>query len=144
MSGQPWRIKPVLPVTKGLGAVAIVVLVTAFGRDDRVQWVLAGAVAVGLALWALRDLVAPIRLAADAEGVTVIEGFARRRWLPWAEIDRVRLDRRQRLGLTTEMLEIDADDALFLFSMHDLGADPHDVLAELEELRATWEKAQDR
>jgi hypothetical protein len=144
MSGQPWRIKPVLPVTKGLGAVAIVVLVTAFGRDDRVQWVLAGAVTVGLALWALRDLVAPIRLAADAEGVTVIEGFARRRWLPWAEIDRVRLDRRQRLGLTTELLEIDADDALFLHSMHDLGADPHDVLAELEELRATWEKAQER
>lgn len=141
MSGQPWRIKPVLPVTKGLGAVAVVVLVTAFGRDDAVQWVLAGAVTIGLALWALRDLVAPIRLAADAEGVTVIDGFARRRWLPWAQIDRVRLDRRERLGLTTEMLEIDAEEALYLYSLHDLGADPHDVLAELEQLRAENSKA---
>jgi hypothetical protein len=144
MSGQPWRIRPVLPVTKGLGAIAIVVLVTAFGRDDRVQWVLAGAVALGLTLWALRDLVAPVRLAADADGLTVIDGFARRRRLSWAEIDRVRLDRRERLGLTTALLEIDTDDALYLHSMHDLGADPHDVLAELEQLRAQWAKDQDR
>lgn len=136
MSGQPWRIKPVLPVTKGLAAIAIVVLVTAFGRDDRVQWVLAGTVALGLFAWALRDVIAPIRLAADAEGLTVVAGYARRRWLPWAEIERVRLDRRERLGLTTELLEVDADDALYLYSMHDLGADPRDVLAELERLRS--------
>ena len=31
---QPWRIKPVLPVTKLLGAVAVLVLVLAFGRED--------------------------------------------------------------------------------------------------------------
>jgi hypothetical protein len=141
MSGQPWRIKPVVPVTKGLGAVAVVVLVFAFGRDDAVQWVLAGAVALGLAVWALRDVVAPIRLAADTSGVTVVAGFRRRRWLPWPEIERVRLDRRVRLGLTAELLEIDADDALFLFSMHDLGTDPQDVLAELEELRTQHDKA---
>jgi hypothetical protein len=133
--------KPVVPVTKGLGAVAIVVLVFAFGRDDAVQWVLAGAVAVGLAGWALRDLVAPVRLAADTTGVTVVVGFRRRRWLPWSEIERVRLDRRVRLGLAAELLELDADDALFLFSMHDLGADPHDVLAELEDLRTQHDKA---
>jgi hypothetical protein len=136
MSGQPWRIKPVLPVTKALGAVAVMVLVTAFGRGDAIQWVLASAVTIGLALWALRDVVAPVRLAADAEGVTVIAGFARRVWLPWAQIDRVRLDRRERLGIATEMLEVDVDETLYLFSMHDLGADPHDVLAELEQLRA--------
>jgi len=141
MSGQPWRIKPVVPVTKGLGAVAVVVLVFAFGRDDAVQWVLAGAVALGLAVWALRDVVAPIRLAADTTGVTVVAGFRRRRWLPWPEVERVRLDRRVRLGLTAELLEIDADDALFLFSMHDLGTDPQDVLAELEELRTQHDKA---
>ena len=125
-----------LPVTKGLGAVAILVLVFAFGREDPVQWVMAGVVAVALGAWALRDVVAPVRLAADREGITVVAGFARRRRLPWAQIERVRLDRRERLGATSEMLEVDADDALFLFSMHDLGADPHDVLAELEQLRA--------
>jgi hypothetical protein len=136
MSPQPWRIKPVLPVTKGLGAVAVVVLVFAFGREDPVQWVRAGTVAIGLAAWAARDLVAPVRLAADRDGITVVAGFARRRRLPWAQIERVRLDRRDRLGITSEMLEVDADDALFLFSMHDLGAEPHEVLPVLERLRA--------
>ncbi len=125
-----------LPVTKGLGAVAVVVLVFAFGRDDPVQWAMAVAVAAGLAVWALRDVVAPVRLAADHEGITVVTGFAGRRRLVWAQIERVRLDRRDRLGITTEMLEVDADDALFLFSMHDLGADPHEVLEVLEKLRA--------
>ena len=140
MSPQPWRIKPVLPVTKLLGAVAIVVLAFAFVRRDPVQWVLAGAAAAGLAIGALRDLIAPVRLAADAEGVTVVVGYAGRRRLGWAEIDRVRLDRRERFGIAAEMLEIDADDALFLFSMHDLGADPRDVLQTRDEHRARWEK----
>lgn len=125
-----------LPVTKGLGAVAVLVLVFAFGRDDPVQWVMAAAAAIGLAGWALRDLVAPVRLAADREGITVVAGFARRRRLAWAQIERVRLDRRDRLGISSEMLEVDADDALFLFSVHDLGVDPHDVLPVLEALRA--------
>lgn len=131
---QPWRIKPVLPVTKFLGAVAILVLVFAFGRDDAVQWVMAGTVAAGVAIWGIRDLVAPVRLAADAEGVTVVAGFARRRWLPWSQIEAVRLDRRERLGVSSNLVEVDADDALFMFSMHDLGADPHEVIRVLEDL----------
>jgi hypothetical protein len=135
-SPQPWRIKPVLPVTKFLGAVAVLVLVFAFGREDIVQWVLAGAVSAGLAIWAVRDLIAPVRLAADAEGVTVIAGYARRRWLPWVQIAAVRLDHRDRLGVTSNLVEIDADDALYLFSVHDLGAEPRDVLAVLEQLQA--------
>ena len=123
-----------LPVTKFLGAVAILVLVFAFGRDDAVEWVLAGAVAAGVVVWGIRDLVAPVRLAADAEGVTVVAGFARRRRLRWSEIEAVRLDRRERLGVTSNLLEIDADDALYLFSMHDLGADPHDIVELLDHL----------
>ena len=93
-----------LPVTKGLGAVAVPILVFAFGRNDPVQWVMAG--------------------------------YARRRRIPWSAIERVRLDRRDRLGITSELLEIDADDALFLFSMHDLGAEPEEVLASLQALRS--------
>jgi hypothetical protein len=135
-SPQPWRIKPVLPVTKLLGAVAVLVLVFAFGRDDAVQWLLAACVSAGLAAWAGRDLIAPVRLAADAEGVTVIAGYARRVRLPWAQIAAVRLDRRDRFGIGTDMVEIDADDALYLFSKHDLGAEPRDVLAVLEQLHA--------
>ena len=135
-SPQPWRIKPVLPVTKLLGAVAVLVLVFAFGRDDAVEWFLAVALSVGLTGWAVRDLIAPVRLAADAEGVTVIAGYARRRRLPWGQIAAVRLDHRDRLGVRNEMVEIDADDALYLFSLHDLGAEPREVLAVLEQLHA--------
>jgi len=132
---QPWRIRPVLPVTKGLGGIAVLVLVLAFGREDPVQWGMATAVAAALVIWALRDVIAPVRLAADAEGVTVVTGYAHRRRLRWSEIERVRLDHRDRLGVSSVLLEIDADDALYLFSMHDLGADPREVLETVERLR---------
>jgi hypothetical protein len=131
MSPQPWRIRPVLPVAKLLGAVAIIVLVLAVGRDDPVQWFLAVAVAVGLAGWALRDVVTPVRLAADPDGLTVVVGFAGHRRLAWAEIERVRIDRRDRLGVRTELLEVDAGDSLYLFSRYELGAEPADVLESL-------------
>jgi hypothetical protein len=136
MSPQSWRIRPILPVAKLLGAAAIVVLALAFRRDDPVQWFLAAAVTVGLAGWAARDLIAPVRLAADAEGVTVVVGFAGRRRLSWAEIERVRVDRRERLGLRAELLEVDAGDSLHLFSRNDLGAEPDEVLATLLALRS--------
>jgi hypothetical protein len=137
MSPQPSRIKSVLPVAKALGAVAVLVLVLAFGRDDPVQWFLAVTAAVGLAGWALRDLIAPVRLAADPDGVTVVVGYAGRRRLAWSQIDRVRMDRRERLGLRTRLLELDAGDSLYLFSEHDLGADPEEVLGTLLALRST-------
>lgn len=130
-----WRIKPVLPVTKLMGAVAVVVLAVAFAGRDPVRWVLAAVVGVALVVWALRDLVAPVRLAADADGVTVISGFAGRRHLPWQHIERVRVDRRTHRGLRSEMLELDAGDALYLFSAHELGALPEDVAATLSDLR---------
>jgi len=130
-----WRIKPVLPVTKLMGAVAVVVLAVAFAGRDPVRWALAVVVSVALAIWALRDLLAPIRLAADADGVTVISGFAGRRHLPWQQVERVRVDRRTHRGLRSEMLELDAGDALYLFSAHELGALPDDVVATLSDLR---------
>ena len=130
-----WRIKPVLPVTKLMGAVAVVVLAVAFAGRDPVRWALAVVLSVALAIWALRDLLAPIRLAADADGVTVISGFAGRRHLPWQQVERVRVDRRTHRGLRSEMLELDAGDALYLFSAHELGALPDDVVATLSDLR---------
>jgi hypothetical protein len=136
MYPQPWRIRPVLPVTKLLGAAAIVALVLAFGRDDPVQWFLTAAVGLGLAGWALRDLIAPVRLAADPDGITVVVGFAGHRRLGWSEIERVRLDRRDRLGVRTQLLEVDAGDHLYLFSRYDLGAEPEGVLDALLALRS--------
>jgi hypothetical protein len=131
-----WRVKPVLPATKLLGAVAVLVLVLAFGRRDPVQWFLAIVAAAGLTGWALGDLIRPVRLTADAEGLTLITGLLRRRRLAWAEIERVRVDRRNRLGLRSELLEVDAGDSLYLFSVHELGAEPEQVAAALAELRA--------
>jgi hypothetical protein len=133
---QPWRIKPVIPVTKLLGAVAVIVLAVAFGRRDPVQWFLAIAAALGLATWAARDVIAAVRLAADPAGVTVVVGFAGHRRLPWAQLERVRMDRRERLGLRSNLLELDAGDNIYLFSVHDLGADPEDVLRSLLALRS--------
>jgi Bacterial PH domain len=130
-----WRVKPVLPVTKLLGAVAVLVLVAAFGRREPVQWVLAAVAAVGLAGWALRDVLVPVRLAADPGGVTVVVGLAGRRRLAWSQIERVRVDRRERLGLRSELLELDAGDTLHLFSVHQLGAEPDEVAAALSALR---------
>jgi len=88
-------------------------------------------VAAALVGWALRDWIIPVRLAADAEGLTVIAGLASRRRLPWSQIEHVRVDRRERLGLRSELLEVDAGESLFLFSAHELGAEPSDVAAAL-------------
>ncbi|MCM4083018.1 PH domain-containing protein [Paractinoplanes hotanensis] len=132
-----WRIKPVLPVSKLIGVVAVVVLAFAFAGRDPVRWALAALVVVGLLGWAARDLLRPVRLAADAEGVTVVTGFARRRRLSWDQIERVRVDRRTHRGLRNEMLELDAGEAIYLFSANDLGALPEEVATALAELRVS-------
>jgi hypothetical protein len=130
-----WRINPVLPATKLLGAVALPVLSSAFGSRNTVQWVLVGIAVLALAGWALRDLIAPVRLAADPGGITVVVGFAGRRHLPWSQIEQVRVDRHEHRGLRSEMLEIDAGTSLHLFSKQDLNALPDEVAAALETLR---------
>ncbi len=130
-----WRIKPVLPVSKLMGAVAVVVLAVAFAANDPIRWALAALAAVALTIWALRDLLAPVRLAADTDGVTVVTGFRSRRQLPWSRIQQVRVDSRTHRGLRSEMLELDTGDAIYQFSANDLGALPEDVAAILADLR---------
>jgi hypothetical protein len=136
MSPLQWRVRPVLPIAKLLGAVALVVLVVAFGREDPVQWFIAVVVAAALTGWAVRDLIAPVRLSADTSGVTMVVGFVRRRHVAWPQIERVRVDRRERMGLRNRLLEIDAGDSLHLFSPHELGTDPEEVAESLNALRA--------
>ncbi|MFG2106392.1 PH domain-containing protein [Micromonospora chersina] len=132
---RQWRVPPVLPAVKALGALVLVALGLLFAGEDRVQLVLAGLAAAGLLAWALRDLVAPVRLAADPEGITVIQGFARRRRLPWAAVEAIRVERRTRRGITAETLEIDAGESLHLFGRYDLDAPPEEVAAALETAR---------
>ncbi|MDI6099204.1 PH domain-containing protein [Actinoplanes sp. NEAU-A12] len=130
-----WRVRPVLPVAKLIGAAALPVLVAGFAPDDLSRWALAAVVTAGIVAWALRDLLIPVRLAADADGVTVLAGFARRRRLPWSQIETVRVETGTRRGLRSELLEIDAGDAVYLLSANQLGAIPEDVALALADLR---------
>jgi hypothetical protein len=91
-----------------------------------------GLLAAGLvAGYGLRDVLGRERLRASTEGVRVGTGFARHRQLAWSQVDRVRVDQRLRLGVRTDLLELDAGEELFLLSRYDLGAEPRDALAAL-------------
>ncbi|SCL65959.1 PH domain-containing protein [Micromonospora yangpuensis] len=124
-----------MPVIKFALAAGLVLLGLLLDNGDQVGLALAGLIAAGLAGWALRDLVAPVRLAMDADGLVVRVGYAGRRRLPWSAIEQIDLDRHSRRGLTTELLEIDAGESLYLFGRYDLNAPPAEVA---DELRAAW------
>nr|WTA67665.1 PH domain-containing protein [Micromonospora sp. NBC_00855] len=132
---RQWRVPASLPAAKLAGAVLLIALGLLFADGDAVRLVLAILAAAVLAGWAVRDLIAPVRLAVDPAGLTVIRGFAGRRLLPWSAIEAITVDRRPRLGLTSEVLEIDAGESLHLFSRYDLGTTPEEVAAELRSAR---------
>ncbi|MFC4018628.1 PH domain-containing protein [Micromonospora sp. GCM10011542] len=132
---RQWRVPPTVPLAKAAGAVVLVALGLLFAEGDQVQLVLTGLVALGLVGWAVRDLLAPVRLAVDPAGVTVVRGFAGHRRLPWPAIEKITVDRRARFGLTAEVLEIDAGESLHLFGRFDLGADPDEVAEALHAAR---------
>jgi PH (Pleckstrin Homology) domain-containing protein len=115
-----FRVDGRLTAVKVTGAVVFVLLTLAFLGDAGREF-FGGAAAAVLAGYAVRDLVAPRRLTADREGVTLIAGFAGHRRLGWDQIQTVRVDRRRRLGTRSELLEIDTGDELHLFSGYDLG-----------------------
>jgi hypothetical protein len=135
--GEPieWRVARKLPALK-LAAAAVIVLAALGIATDSVAHTLGAIVAIGLALWAARDLAVPVRLAADIDGVTLVTGVARRHRLGWKQIERVRVDERQRRGVRSELLELDAGDVLHLFSSYDLGVPPQDAAEALEALHA--------
>lgn len=135
MKADRWRVPPVLPAVKLGGAAVLVLLAVFVARDDRLGLTLAVAAALFLAVWGMRDVIAAVRLSADAEGVTVVSGYAGRRRLPWAAIERITVDTRTRRGLRSETLELDTGEAIHLFSRWDLGAHPDEVAERLEEIR---------
>lgn len=73
------------------------------------------------------------RLRADADGVAVRGVRGEQRWA-WPAVS-VQVRTNTRFGLRTALLEIDTAEQLILLSKLDLGADPEDVLVELEHLR---------
>ncbi|WP_245681854.1 PH domain-containing protein [Actinomadura kijaniata] len=142
-AGVRWRVPPQQVAVKWLACAAFVAL-AALSSGDPQRMLLAGAAAVGAGALALRDVLAPVRVAADAEGVTLVTGYATRRRVPWGEVTAVRVDERRRLLTTTRLLEIETggtadgtedDHDVYLFSRFDLGVDVADAAAGLERLR---------
>ncbi|MFR9778826.1 PH domain-containing protein [Micromonospora sp. MS34] len=133
---RQWRVPTVLPAAKSAAALVLIALGLLFAGGDLVPVVLAGLAAAALLGWAARDVVAPVRLAVDAEGITVIQGFAGRRRLPWPAVEAIRVERRTRRGLTAETLEVDAGESLHLFGRYDLDAPPEEVAEALRAARA--------
>ena len=133
-SAQAWRVSPPLTWAK-IAAVVAFILVAVIYRDEPTQAYAAAFGAVLLGVYAARDLIAPVRLAADREGVTVVKGYAGKQRLPWSTVERVRVDQHSRLGLRTEMLEIDAGESVHLFSTYDLNAPCAEVEEALRLLR---------
>jgi hypothetical protein len=133
-SAQAWRVSPPLTWAK-VAAVVAFILVAVIYRDEPTRAVAAAFGAAVLGVYTARDLIAPVRLAADGEGVTVVTGYVRRQRLAWSTVERVRVDQHSRLGLRTEMLEIDAGESVHLFSTYDLNAPCSDVEESLRQLR---------
>lgn len=131
-----WRV-PVAPAVAKLGGAVLLAVVAATSATDRERLLLAAVGALALAVWGLRDVLAPVRLAADEEGVTVVRGYAGRRRIPWADVERVGVGEHRALGRRTPVLEIDTGEALHLFSRHDLGVPCEDVERELAALRGS-------
>ena len=68
---RQWRVPREVPVLKALGALGLVALGLVFAGGDPVRPGLAGLAAAGLLGWALRDVVAPVRLAVDPAALLV-------------------------------------------------------------------------
>ncbi|MDG6101120.1 PH domain-containing protein [Dactylosporangium aurantiacum] len=135
-----WRVSTGFAALKACAAIALL-LAGVFVAGDRRALAAALIAAAILGVYALRDFIAPVRLAADLEGLTVVSGYASRRRLDWAQVERMRVDARSRGGMRSELLEIDAGEHLFLLSRYDLNAHPADVHEELLRLRGFSSRA---
>jgi len=136
-----WRVRPGLVVVKAVGAV-VFLAAGIWAAADPVGLAIGIGGAVVLAALAARDLVAGTTVRADRSGVTVRTGIAGHRHLDWYEIERIRVDRRARLGIRTELVELDCDDELYLFGANQLGAPCDQVVATLTAMRDRSEAAQ--
>ena len=125
-----WRVDTRLTVGKWAGA-AIFVLAAVVGFRDPGQLIVVGVAAALLLVLGLRDVIVPVRLAAGPDGVTVATGFAGRRTVPWAEIDHIKVDARRGMLLRSQVLELDAGDQLYFFSVNELNTPCDEVAATL-------------
>ncbi|GAA4230234.1 hypothetical protein GCM10023075_39530 [Streptosporangium album] len=129
-----WRVRCDLLVLK-IAAALVFAGATLVSIGDLRGAILAGAATVMMAGLALRDLLVPVRLSADGEGLVVVKGFAGSERVPWREVERIRVDTRTRFASRTGLLEIDTGESLFLLSQFDLGAPCQQVADQLSSFR---------
>ncbi|MGH3715611.1 MAG: PH domain-containing protein [Micromonosporaceae bacterium] len=129
-----WRVPGGTVLIKVLGTVGFG-LVALWLAADVAGLALAVVATLAIAAYAARDLLAPVRLAADGDGLTVVTGFARRRHIPWRDVERIRIDERQRFGTRSALLEIDTGETLHFFGTSELGEPVDDVAEALRRLR---------
>lgn len=103
--------------------LALLAVGAALLTGDPAGRLLFSAAALVLVGYTATDLVFSPRLSADAHGVAVRSPLARVR-LPWADVEDVRADTRERVGLRSVTLELDAGATLIVLSRHALGTDP--------------------
>jgi hypothetical protein len=120
------RFGPDRRLTALTGILAVIAIaVAALASDAAGRLLLAGAALVLLA-YTVTDLVFWPRLTVSADGL-LLRTPATRGLIPWSEVEAVRADTRQRAGLRSVTLEIDAGQRLVVFSRRALGADPTEV-----------------
>lgn len=105
------------------GAGVLVGIVLALLTDDPPGRLLFGVAAVVLAVYAISDLVFSPRLVVSPDGL-VIRSVLTRAAVPWSQVESVQAASRDRLGLRSTTLEIDAGPVLAVFSRRAIGADP--------------------
>lgn len=118
-----YRFGPDRRLTAVTGALSVVAAFAAALSSDRAGQVLLVGVAVVLFAYAVTDLVFWPRLTVTAAGLRIHTPMARAQFA-WPEVEAVRADARQRLGLRSVTLEIDAGEQLVVFSRRALGTDP--------------------
>lgn len=110
----------------GGALVGLVLIFTVGDAPGRLLFALATALLAG---YVVTDLVFAQRVIADRAGLKIRTPFTRAD-LGWAEVDRIQADVRQRHGLRSVTLEIDAGEDLIVLSRRGLGENP-ELVAEI-------------
>lgn len=131
-----WRVRREPTIAKTLATLASLALgVYWYVQGDTRGVILAVPAMLLLGAMALRDILAPVRLTADQNGITVVHGYAGRLRVPWEQIQDIQVDSRTRYGLRSQLLEIDTGENLHVFSRSDLGVSPTEAAAELRRIQ---------
>ncbi len=132
LTGRPrrpvCRFGPDRRLTAITGGSALVVGIAAVVALDAAGRLLLIGAALLLAAYAVTDLLFSPRLVLSADGV-VVRTPIRRVDLRWPEVESIHVDQRQRWGLRSVALEVDAGATLVVLSRRALGTDPETVAA---------------